>query len=214
MSSDPRGICVIFQNDTFDDSTLNRTGCYDAERLESTFKKLKFDVKREINLTALQMFDRINEYSRMNHDQYDCFVLCISTHGEENGIFGTDRVTLPIKDIVSPFAGPKCQSLSGKPKLFFISACRNAPFKCNPESYSDKDADNLEVPGSLLPDSFVKTPEINSSLEDIFEGYSTPYGIVLIIYILSLPSVVPTLFSISYFSISKLDYNISTFYFT
>ena len=43
----------------------------------------------------------------------------ILSHGEEGTVYGTDG-PVEIKDLVEPFKGHRCQSLAGKPKLFFI----------------------------------------------------------------------------------------------
>jgi len=53
-----------------------------------------------------------------NHSDCDCFALALLTHGDADGvIYATDR-TIPIKKLVEPLKS--CQSLVGKPKLFFI----------------------------------------------------------------------------------------------
>lgn len=55
-----------------------------------------------------------------NHGDADCFVCVLMSHGDRDGIYGTDNKPLRIKDITSLFKGDKCESLVGKPKLFFI----------------------------------------------------------------------------------------------
>ena len=178
MSGNPRGICLIFQNDTFDNPEMNRSGCHDAELLETSFRRLKFIVKKELNLTALQMFDKIKEYSMVDHDRYDCFVLCISSHGTADFIFGTDSKTIPVKNVTMPFAGPSCESLRGKPKLFFISACRNEAASAEELSEEEESHDDSD----FIPLAVSKTTvKYCSSFEDTFEGYSSPYGMVYLL---------------------------------
>jgi len=71
------------------------------------------------------------DYSK-DHRHGDCFVCCVMSHGNENGVEGCDAKVLasgdeqmcPLNDIISPFDGDKCTSLIGKPKVFFIQACR------------------------------------------------------------------------------------------
>lgn len=181
MSAIPRGICLIFQNDTFDDPEMNRSGCNDAELLEKSFGRLNFIVKKELNLTALKMCEKIKEYSKVNHDQYDSFVLCISSHGAVDCILGTDLKTIPIKHIIVPFAGPSCESLRGKPKLFFISACRNDAASPEKELSEEEKTDDAKNSDCISLDDSRMAVKYCSSLEDIFEGYSSPRGIVYII---------------------------------
>ena len=54
----------------------------------------------------------------------DAFVCCLMSHGGEIGVCGRDDVELPIAQILLPFNGDKCPTLLGKPKAFFIQACR------------------------------------------------------------------------------------------
>ena len=165
MSAIPRGKCHILQNDKFSDRALDRIGCNDAERLAETFARLNFEVTKDLNLTALQMFERIKTFSAADHSKYDCFVLCISSHGGPNTILGADQKNLEVHHIISRFAGRRCESLIGKPKLFFISSCRNDVSSSSQKLGNERNSDGGESTGHI-------------SLEDIFEGYSTPYGMV------------------------------------
>ena len=177
MSAKPRGLCVIFQNDTFNDSSMDRTGCYDAELLKKSFTDLGFKVIEEPNLRAVEMYEKILNYSKMDeHSQYDCFVLCISSHGNANGVFGIDGNTLAVKDVTSLFAGPICENLRGKPKLFFISACRNEE-RNKAEMKEEREMDDAATSDGSSPYSFESGAKKRSALEDIYEGYSTPHGI-------------------------------------
>jgi len=178
MSSHPRGMCCILQNDTFHESKFDRIGCNDAERLAKTFARLKFEIIKDVNLTALQMLEKIKTLSAADHSKYDCFVLCISTHGESDKVLGTDGNHLPVHHIIQRFSGRKCTSLIGKPKLFFISACRSGASTRNQGLDDDKDADGGGISDHIFPNAVEKSTQKPINLEDIFEGYSTPYGMV------------------------------------
>jgi hypothetical protein len=55
----------------------------------------------------------------------DSFVCCILSHGNNEGILGVDGVAVPMKELVRPFSNEgMCRNLLGKPKIFFIQACR------------------------------------------------------------------------------------------
>ena len=59
----------------------------------------------------------------MDHSSCASFGCAILTHGEDGVVYGTDR-SVEIDQITKPFKGDKCKSLVGKPKVFFIQACR------------------------------------------------------------------------------------------
>ena len=48
----------------------------------------------------------------------------ISSHGKAKGILTVDKKIIEVEELTSRVNGNQCPSLRGKPKLFFISACR------------------------------------------------------------------------------------------
>lgn len=60
----------------------------------------------------------------MDHNNKDCFICCILSHGDEGIVYGTDGQKVSIFELTSYFTGSKCPSLAGKPKVFFIQACQ------------------------------------------------------------------------------------------
>ena len=50
------------------------------------------------------------------------------SHGDTGYISGTDEEKVHLKDIQAEFEGDKCPKLQGKPKLFFIQACRGSKY--------------------------------------------------------------------------------------
>ncbi|KAL7851553.1 hypothetical protein AOLI_G00219090 [Acnodon oligacanthus] len=123
MDSIPRGFCVIINNMNFENEDEERIGSdKDAAALMKVFGSLYFEVKTYTNLKAKAMKALLLEFSKKKHG--DCFVCCVLSHGEKNGVIGTDQKLCPMKDILSPFDGKNCPSLAGKPKVFFIQACR------------------------------------------------------------------------------------------
>ena len=124
MNHKYRGIAIIINNKRFHNhlEMPTRSGTdKDAVGLEKTFHKLGFDVQLEHNLTAYEMQNVLNKMAKSDHSENDCFVCCILSHGEEGIIYGVDR-DVEIQQLISPFK--LCRSLAGKPKLFFIQACR------------------------------------------------------------------------------------------
>ncbi|KAH7935959.1 hypothetical protein HPB52_015573 [Rhipicephalus sanguineus] len=62
-------------------------------------------------------------HGKQDYSDDDCFVCCFLTHGGHDHLYGTDG-KFSVNDIVEPFLDEACPSLIGKPKLFFIQACR------------------------------------------------------------------------------------------
>jgi len=54
-----------------------------------------------------------------DHSDADCFAMAILSHGDDGIVFGTDK-EIRIDNLIAPFKGKKCESLLGKPKLFFF----------------------------------------------------------------------------------------------
>lgn len=62
-----------------------------------------------------------------DHSKRDCLVVVVLSHGEQNKIFCSDSDYRP-EDLWNPFTADQCPTLAGKPKLFFIQACRGDQF--------------------------------------------------------------------------------------
>ncbi|KPP76042.1 caspase-7-like [Scleropages formosus] len=129
--SHPRvGKCIIINNKNFDERTgMNvRNGTdRDAGELSKCFKNLGFDVRVFNDQTCEKMERLLREVSQEDHSNSSCFACILLSHGEEGMIYGTDGA-MPIKTMTSLFRGDMCKSLVGKPKLFFIQACRGSEF--------------------------------------------------------------------------------------
>ncbi|XP_056116037.1 caspase-22 [Rhinichthys klamathensis goyatoka] len=124
MDSNPRGLCVIINNENFEDSGKKRNGSQkDVERLKDLFKYLGFLVEIKEDQTTSEIKQLMINYSK-DPRHTDCFVCCVMSHGNETGVEGCDGQICPLNDITSPFDGDNCTSLIGKPKVFFIQACR------------------------------------------------------------------------------------------
>ncbi|XP_074656385.1 uncharacterized protein LOC141909701 [Tubulanus polymorphus] len=121
-----RGRALIISNKEFDTSK-NRIGTeFDVESLREVFSDLGFEVVVHENLTAEEMKSEMREAAKdYPHDESDAFVCVILSHvrqGDE--VIGTDGNTVRVEELVKPFKGDACEALAGKPKLFFIQACR------------------------------------------------------------------------------------------
>ena len=62
--------------------------------------------------------------SRFECDDYCSAVVVLMSHGNTGVIKGIDETSVQLRNIYSMFEGHRCPALLGKPKLFFIQACR------------------------------------------------------------------------------------------
>ena len=128
MTARPRGITLIINNASFAPHPKHgqqspRHGSEeDVRQVEALFTALDFSVRTKENLSRRQLLDEL-EYirAREDHSAYDCFVLWLMSHGKSGEVFCSDGITIPIQTL-DMFSN--CETLSGKPKLFFIQACR------------------------------------------------------------------------------------------
>lgn len=133
MNSKTHGICLIISNFSFSKARSNpgqqvlndRKGTKkDEESLRNVFSKLGFTVHIKTDLEGNEIFQTINSYRERNHEESDCFICCVLSHGDQGIIYGTDGQSVSIRDLMFCFCSSQCSTLIGKPKLFFIQACQ------------------------------------------------------------------------------------------
>jgi hypothetical protein len=123
-------VAVIINVKRFQEKSDLREGSEkDVEKLEQLWKDLGFAVKVHVDLKSgeireflQRVRDGINETKNPS-----CFVCCIMTHGCMGTLYGSDGEPLDISAIVDLFKETNCPALAGKPKMFFIQACREHP---------------------------------------------------------------------------------------
>ena len=105
------------------------------------------------NLTKGELLGELDAMAREDHSRYDCFVLWLMTHGDEDFVYGTLEIVREL------FSNSSCSSLDGKPKVVFTQACRGASQKSLP-----------------LPDGAKPTNQVSHSRAHFLEAYSTVEG--------------------------------------
>ncbi|XP_077534110.1 caspase-2-like isoform X2 [Haemaphysalis longicornis] len=122
-----RGKCIIINNRDFGGIFKTRHGSdVDVHRMKRLFSDLLFECDVYRNLKAKDMEEVLEAAakSQENHDA-DCLVVILMSHGDKDVIYGTDIEKLRLYDKVYPlFNNENCPALQGKPKLFFVQACR------------------------------------------------------------------------------------------
>ena len=141
MLAEPRGYAIIINNKEF--KAGPRTGTdVDATALVRLFTYLGFLTKCYKDLKADEMRKVLKEVADKDHEDFDCLLVAVLAHGgvenpppgvnknpatpysSQEVVSGTDNKNMRVSEIVGFFTGKTKHSLNGKPKLFFIQACR------------------------------------------------------------------------------------------
>ncbi|XP_061196750.1 uncharacterized protein LOC133205025 [Saccostrea echinata] len=163
-----RGYAILIMNYEFVNEDENLPGVKrDIENMSKLFNSMGFEVREFVNLTNIQLITELVEIQNEMPSDCDCFVCVISTHGGEDPGFyirypeesytKTEHYLLNTegaiwtRQIVDMFNNQQCKALKGKPKLFFIQACRGrnvdkgVDLLENNDDESDDDSVNNEV---------------------------------------------------------------------
>ncbi|GFU38049.1 caspase-3 [Nephila pilipes] len=138
------GDCYIFNYQIFERNSPRPESEKDAERLEHDFKELNFDVYKFENLSKSETVTVLEAVSKRDHSQKRYFVCCILTHGDQEKLCMRDK-SIDVIDIFNHFTRLSCPSLSGKPKIFIIQACRGLKYETE---VSANYADCFSIEGS------------------------------------------------------------------
>ncbi|XP_037803411.1 caspase-1-like [Penaeus monodon] len=129
MNHRPRGVALIFAHSEFDNNLKPRpSAAHDAELARGAFEALEFQPEVFLDLTRNELVGKLREVSKRDHSSYDALAVVFMSHGEldsnnEEFLMAKDG-KIPTKDLWKNFTADQCISLAGKPKLFFIQACR------------------------------------------------------------------------------------------
>lgn len=139
------GTCLIINNKNFHKSTnmnLRNGTDVDAAAAMQTFSQLGYKVQVANDQTVSQIKTLMLNVSREDHSQSASFVCVLLSHGEDGVIFGTDGYER-LENLVKCFKGNHCRTLVGKPKLFFIQACRGSALDDGTELETDSVAEQV-----------------------------------------------------------------------
>ncbi|XP_066574286.1 caspase-3 [Amia ocellicauda] len=142
------GQCIIINNKNFDKKTgMNiRNGTdVDAGNMMKAFKKLGYKTTVYNDQTCDQISKTLKKVASDDHSNAASFVCVLLSHGDEGVLFGTDG-SMPLKGLTGYFRGDHCKTLVGKPKLFFIQACRGTGLDAGIEADSSDAGSTERIP--------------------------------------------------------------------
>ena len=146
-----RGECLII-NQLFENVKREEMKKYcragsqnDETELIKTWQKLgcRGNIRVERDLTISEMLGVLKEFrQKLNSSSPDFITIIVLSHGKRNNVTGTEYIMdinmqgLPISRIKNMFIdGHKCPVMLGRPKFFFIQACRGNARQVPQESY-------------------------------------------------------------------------------
>nr|XP_034995617.1 caspase-3-like isoform X2 [Zootoca vivipara] len=94
----------------------------EADRIFKALSKCHYAVKLRFDLTAKEIEELYEEECHADHGE--CFVSILSSHGEEGIIYDCEGQPVQLTRIFRILEPERCHKLAGKPKIFFIQACR------------------------------------------------------------------------------------------
>eukprot|EP00058_Branchiostoma_floridae_P028450 XP_002613941.1 hypothetical protein BRAFLDRAFT_67496 [Branchiostoma floridae] len=130
MESKPRGLALILSNTRFgQESKLEDRpgGEIDFDNVQSLLDRLGFHVETGVDKSAEGMLSILKTFAaKEEHKSADACIVVLMSHGAEDQICGTDGEMVKYSNIFEAFNNKNCPNLQGKPKLFFIQACRGS----------------------------------------------------------------------------------------
>ncbi|XP_047488325.1 caspase-1-like [Penaeus chinensis] len=131
MNHRPRGAALIFAHSEFDNKTPRPCAVHDAEIARAAFEALDFQPEVFFDLTRNELLRKLREVSERDHSSCDALVIVFMSHGElnvsknEEFLWAKDD-KIATKELWINFTAERCAGLAGKPKLYFIQACRGS----------------------------------------------------------------------------------------
>ncbi|KAH7709269.1 cell death protein CED-3, partial [Aphelenchoides avenae] len=124
--SRPKGLALIINNVHFARSSHREGSHVDKARFRQTMVNLEYDVLEAAeNLPAQAMLDVARRFATdARHSSCHNCVVAVMTHGDYDKLYGSDDATIDVHEFVECFNARVAPGLAGKPKLFFIQACR------------------------------------------------------------------------------------------
>ncbi|GLV43873.1 Death related ICE-like caspase [Carabus blaptoides fortunei] len=162
---------IIFNHEIFEhDNLLRRLGTQaDVDRLNIVLKSYNFEVFVHNDLELGHFCTTLEEIRKEDFTDVDCIAIFVLTHGKWNKLAAKNFYYTP-ELLWNTFTAERCPSLGGKPKMFFINACRGEM-----KDYG------VEYVGNLVTDGPNPNPEIKYKLPihtDILIAFSTVEGYV------------------------------------
>ncbi|XP_063965729.1 caspase-6-like [Lytechinus pictus] len=190
-----KGLVLIINNYHFREANDRPGSEMDLKNVQHVFKQIGYEPVIKTNLSSGEIHRFLDEaVHRINLEGTICHssvVVVLMSHGEKRGIYGTNMDVVTTQEIKSKFSGRQCPALLGKPKIFFIQACRGQlptksaldtddhgrPSTSEQGNVSDMDSCSSRIPsGNTLDIDHVDVDADVPDNADIYVAYATSEG--------------------------------------
>jgi len=155
MTSSPRGYALLVVNKYCAGYNVRLGADEDFRLMSELLTQLGYEIISYRDQSESELKTIVTTFTMMEKlKNADSCIVAISSHGEEDVIACSDGRPVSIKYITSRFNNLQCPNLKGKPKMFFIQACRGSSFDNGVPvfDYADsKSKDPTPVAESYLP---------------------------------------------------------------
>ncbi|XP_053945489.1 caspase-3-like [Anastrepha ludens] len=155
------GLAIILNHKHMRGQSIRKGTEKDSEDITASLENYGFEVRTYNDLKIKQISTLLDSVATEDHSQHDCFVLVVMTHGDRGRICAADDFYSTEK-LWEPFLGTNCPTLLGKPKLFFVQACRG------------KRVDQPVLSRLMMRSNFDAIPEFSNFSEPIYTTYAIP----------------------------------------
>ncbi|EAA00248.5 AGAP011951-PA, partial [Anopheles gambiae str. PEST] len=119
-----RGIALIINQVIFSSMAVRVGSSKDRTDISTVLQRIGFEVRVMDDPNRKQLLSALKQLAGEDHSHSDCLVVVVMTHGKENNLLYASDKSYEANQLWEPFIGDACPSLIGKPKLFFVQACR------------------------------------------------------------------------------------------
>nr|XP_033325090.1 caspase-1-like isoform X1 [Megalopta genalis] len=144
MNHKRRGVVLIFNHINFKRMASRKGSVKDSKDLTETFNRLGFEIREYVDTTVPTIVSILKSTAAEDHTDADCLIVVTMSHGESGFVYAADTM-YPVDMLWAQFTGDRCATLVGKPKLFFIQACRGARLDNGVEMKVVHETDSADV---------------------------------------------------------------------
>ncbi|XP_038046024.1 caspase-3-like [Patiria miniata] len=124
VKSKCKGLAFILNNIDFNRNSRREGSQIDTANMEHLFKELGYTPSCHKNLKGEDITKFFKDFASEFNHTHDSAVIALMSHGDTGVIYGTDDVQVKLGDLQRELEPHKCPGLDGKPKMFFVQACR------------------------------------------------------------------------------------------
>ncbi|XP_015431252.1 PREDICTED: caspase-1-like, partial [Dufourea novaeangliae] len=123
MKHKRRGVALIFNHVNFKKMATRKGSVKDSKDVTQALNRLGFEIREYTDPGVQQIAGILKSTAAEDHTDADCLIVVAMSHGESGLLYSTDNM-YSVDFLWAHFTGDQCSTLIGKPKLFFIQACR------------------------------------------------------------------------------------------